>query len=122
MVGGRVLPSVVDQGEVFDAGRELPVAAGQFVQQPGELGDVGTVAGVGVRQQRDRAVAGDDQTQPDQPQVHPFLFRFAALGDRGLVVAGVDVGGEVRHVQDQPGQVQGVLGDEPPAELGLDGA
>jgi len=36
-----------------------------------------------VRQQRDRAVAGDDQAEPDQPQVSPLLFRLSAPG-RGL--------------------------------------
>ena len=64
-----------------------------------ELGDVGLVAGVGVREQRDPAVAGDHQPQSDQPQVGAFLFGLAALRDRRLVVAGVDEGGEVGHVQ-----------------------
>jgi hypothetical protein len=30
-------------------------------------------------------VAGDDQRQPDQSQIHALLFRFAALGDRGAI-------------------------------------
>ncbi len=82
------------------------MAGPQEVDHGGELGDVGAVAGVGVGDQRDTAVAGDDQAEPDQTQIGAFLFGLAALGDRRLGVAGVDVGGEVGHVQRQRGQVE----------------
>jgi hypothetical protein len=52
----------------------LPVAGKEFAQEMGELGDVGAVAGVGVAEQRDRAVAGDDQAKSDQPQSTRFCF------------------------------------------------
>lgn len=42
-------------------------------------------------QQRDAAVAGDDQPQSDQAQVGSFLLRFAPLRDRRLAVAGVSM-------------------------------
>ncbi|MGH3305879.1 MAG: Ig domain-containing protein, partial [Streptosporangiaceae bacterium] len=38
--------------------------------------------GVGVPGQRDPAVPGDHQPQPDQPQVRAFLLGLAPLGDR----------------------------------------
>jgi hypothetical protein len=83
VVGGRILPCVVDQGQIGHVGGRLPKPGGQLVDQLGELGDVGPVTRVGVRQQGDAAVAGDHQRQPDQPQVHPLLFGLAALRDRG---------------------------------------
>ncbi|MCJ7754656.1 MAG: hypothetical protein MUP13_08830 [Thermoanaerobaculales bacterium] len=120
MVVAGVLPGVVDHGQRLHRRAEVPVAGDEFVDDSGELGDVGTVAGIGVRQYRHSAVAGHDQRQADQPQVHTLLFRFTALGDRGAVVGGVDVGGEVGHVQHQPRQVQPELGDHPPSQFGFD--
>jgi hypothetical protein len=120
LVGGRVLPGVVDQGQIAGPAGQMSEPGGQLFEHQRELGDVGPVTGVGVRQQRDAAIAGDDQAQTDQPQVRAFLLGFPALGDGCLVVAGVDVGGEVRHVQDQPGQVQAVVRDDPGTQLGLD--
>ena len=55
--------------------------------------------------QRDPAVPGDDQAQPDQPQVRAFLLGLAPLRDRRLAVAGVNVRGEVSHVQRHRGHV-----------------
>jgi len=59
-----------------------------------------------VRDQRDPTVAGDHQAEPDQAQVGSFLLGLAARGDGRVVVGGVDVGGEVGHVQGQRGDVQ----------------
>src|ERR1035437_6998547 len=80
------------------------VAGGELVQNGGELGDVGTFAGVDVAGNGDGAVTGHHQGQADQSQVAVFLFGLSALGDRGPVVGGVDERREVRHVQCQPGQ------------------
>ena len=77
----------------------------QRPDQGGELGDVGLVAGVGAPGQRDPAVAGDDQAQADQAQVGALLLGLPALGDRGALVAGIDEGGEVGHVQGHGGAV-----------------
>jgi hypothetical protein len=82
-----------------------------FGDDVGELGDVVLVARVGMRADRDPAVGGHDQAEPDESQVGPFLFGVAPLGDVGPVVDRIDVGGEVGHVQHQPGQVQPELGD-----------
>ena len=73
-----------------------------------------------MRQQRDPALAGHHQRQPDQAQIGAFLFGLAALRDRRLLVRGVDVGGEVGHIQHQSGQVQPELAHHAPAQLGLD--
>ena len=73
-----------------------------------------------MRDDRDPAVAGDDQRQADQAQVDAFLLGFAALGDRGPLVGGVDVRGEVGHVEGDAGQVQAVPVDHAAVDLGLD--
>ena len=101
-----VLAGVEDQGEppsrLADlVGAEFREAGGQLVDHLGELGDIGLVAGIGVGDQRDAAVDGNDQAKADQAQIGPFLLGVAPLGDRGAVVGGVDVGGEVRHVEHQ---------------------
>ena len=61
-----VLPGVEDDGQRPGCGAQRAVAAGQFIDHGGELGDVGLVAGVGVGEQGDAAVAGDDQAEADQ--------------------------------------------------------
>ena len=48
VVVSRVLPGVVDQGDRGGVGVRGLVAGEQFGDQGGELGDVGSVAGVGV--------------------------------------------------------------------------
>ena len=122
VVVAAVLPGVIDHGQRLDPAHQVAVAGHQLVDDRDELGDVGPVAGIGVADHRHPAVAGDHQRQPDQPQVGAFLFGLAALRDRRALVAGVDEGGEVGHVQHQPGQVQPELGDHPPSQPGLDRA
>ncbi len=111
-VGGRVLPGVEHHREP-GGGSHGGVAVGERVDDGGELGHVGPVARIRVGDDRDAAVAGDDQTQPDQAQIGALLLRVPALRDRRRVVAGVDEGREVRHVQRQAGQIQAELGHHP---------
>jgi hypothetical protein len=53
----------------------------------------------------DAAISGDDEAEPDDAQVGPLLLGVPAPRDRGSVVRRIDPGGEVRHVQHQPGHV-----------------
>ena len=96
------------------------VAAGQFFDHRGELGDVDLVARVGVRQQRDPAVAGGDQPESDDAQVVAFLLGLAPRRDRRPVVARVDERREVGHVQDQRLDLQAEHLDHPPGQRRLD--
>ncbi len=113
-VGGGVLSGVEDHGyrpRHRRHGGVCRVAGTQFSEHRGELGHVGFVAGIGVRQQRDPAVAGDDQAQTDQTQIGALLLGFAPLGQGCLGVARVDEGSEVRHVQGHRRDVQAEGGD-----------
>ncbi len=101
LVGCGVLAGVIDQRQVVAVGGQGSPPLHELGDDPGELGDVGPVAGIGVRTQGDAAVGGDHQTETDKTQVGPFLFGMAPLGDRGPVVGRVDVGREVGHVQHQ---------------------
>ena len=115
-----VLPGVVDQGEaralaVRARDPECPEAGDELAHHRPELGDVGAVARVGVADEGDAAVSGDDEAEPADAQVASFLLGMAALGDRGTLVARVDPGGEVRHVEHEPREVdrEGLRGPSP---------
>jgi len=95
------------------------VPGGQDVNH-GELRDVGLVAGIGVPGQRDPAVAGDHQAQAHQAQVGALLLGLPALGDRGALVAGIDEGGEVGHVQGDGGAVHAGRIDDSQCDLAGD--
>ena len=86
VIGSRVLPGVVDQGERVEVAGQVPVPGNQLLHDSGELGDVWAVAGIGVGNQRDPAVASDDQTQTNQPQIGAFLFGLTPLRDWGLTL------------------------------------
>jgi hypothetical protein len=92
------------------------VLAAKLADHRGKLGDVRAVTGVGVPAERDPAVAGDHQSQADQPQVAPFLLRLAPLRDRGLLVRRGDEGSEVGHVQRHRGHVDPGELDQPQRE------
>ena len=126
-VGVGVLPGVEDHRHFRSRlsaaacrGGQGGMPGGQGLDHVRELGDVGPVAGVGVAQQRDAAVAGDHQAQPDQPQVRALLLGLAALRDRCLLIPGVDEGGEVGHVQGHRAGVQPEPGARRQRELLLD--
>lgn len=55
-------------------GGQSCVSCGEQVDHRRELGDVGAVAGVGVRHQRCPGVASDDHPQTDQPPVRALLL------------------------------------------------
>ena len=57
--------------------------------------------------ERDAAVCRDDKAEADEAKVGSLLLGVAALGDRGAVVRGVDIGGEVRHVEHESREVDG---------------
>ena len=115
-VGSGVLPGVEHHrhlgGLLPAGGADRGMPGGQDADHGGELGDVGLVAGVGVPGQRNAAVPGDDQAQADQAQVGALLLGLPALGDRGALVAGIDEGGEVGHVQGDRGAVHAGRADD----------
>jgi hypothetical protein len=103
---GGVAAGVIDHREGVGGPRQPPEAGDQLVDHRRELGHIGPVALVGVVQDGHAAVGGDHQPHPDQAQIQPLLFGMAPLGDGVALVGRVHEGGEVGHVQHQPGQVQ----------------
>ena len=120
-----VLPGVVDEGEALALAvrardPKCPEAGDELAHHRPELGDVGLVARVGVADEGDAAVGGDDEAEPADAQVGPLLLGVAALGDRGTLVARVDPGGEVRHVEHEPREVDREGLDHPRDDATLD--
>jgi hypothetical protein len=105
----RVLAGVIDEGEPTGVAGAHGEADDELLDELRELGHVGLVAGIGVAEERDAAVGGHDEAEAeaDDAQVRPLLLGVTALGDRGVLVARVDVGGEVGHVEHQARQVDG---------------
>ena len=83
LVGGGVLAGVIDQGQLVPLGGDGVITSGQFAHHLGELGDVGPVAGIGVRDDRDPAVPRDDETEADQAEIGALLLCVTARRDRG---------------------------------------
>ena len=123
----RVLAGVVDERElvltatVLALAEQVLEAGEELLDQHRELGDVGAVTGIGVRDERDASVGRHDQAEPDDAEVSALLLRTAALGDRGTVVGRGDLGRKVRHVEHEARQVDGEdldhAGDHPPLDL-----
>ena len=80
-------------------------AGDQLVHEGGELGDVGLVSGIGVGDERDPAVHRHDEPEATDAQVIALLLRMSPLRDRGTLIARVDPGGKVRHVEHETRQV-----------------
>jgi hypothetical protein len=80
-----VLAGVVDHGQFPARGGEGPEAPGQLGHHRGKPGDIGPVARIGVRHQRDAAVDRHHQAQAHQAQIGALLLGVASLGDRGNV-------------------------------------
>ncbi len=71
--------------------------------------------------ERHATVARYDEPETDKTKIGSFLLRVTTLRDGRLVVARVDVGREVRHVKNEPGEIEvegpDHLGDDPPLDL-----
>jgi hypothetical protein len=106
LVRRGVLPGVIDQGELVLRSAEGPETARELVHHERELGDVGTVTGIGMAHEGDPAVDRDHEPEADEAKVAALLFGMAPLGDRRLVVGRVDIGGEVGHVEHEARTVE----------------
>jgi hypothetical protein len=114
------LASVVDECELSGALGQGPEASDELFDEHCELGDVGAVAAIGVADERDAADCRDDKAEADGARVGSLLLGVVALGDRGGVVRGVDMGGGVRHVEHEPREVDGEHFDQVSDDATLD--
>ena len=105
LIGLALIALIVDQRDPLDALREEAVAGQQGFGHRGEGGGVVGVAGVNVVKQGDMEIAGDQQRQPHDPQVHALLFALAPLGERGRGIEGVDEGIEVGRMVEEAGRI-----------------
>jgi len=102
----RVIPLVKNQRDVLDPLAEGPASLGQFFSYAGEGRGIMLVAPIGVVQQGDVAVGGDQERQTQEAQVVPSLFAMPPLGECGPVVEGVDEGEKVGGIKDQTTQIE----------------
>ena len=58
-----VLAGVEDEGELARTFGDRAEAGDEFIDHLGELGDIGAVAGIGMGDERDAAVSGDDEAR-----------------------------------------------------------
>jgi len=78
------------------------------------------VARIGVVQQGDVAVGGDQERQTQEAQVVPSLFAMTPLGECGPVVEGVDEGEKVGGIKDQTTQIEAKARDRGGSDLSFD--
>src|SRR5665213_4312662 len=70
--------------------------------------------------ERDPPITGDDETESDETKVVAFLLCMTTLCDRCAIVRGVDVGREVRHVEDESRALEVEQFDDAGSDGGLD--
>jgi hypothetical protein len=69
------------------------------------------IAGVGVMQQWDLAICGDQQSQSQKPKMFMPLFSMATLRQLGPQVEAVEESKKVGGIKDQAPQIQAEAGD-----------
>ena len=114
----RVVALVEDQGDVFGTAVDLAVACDERVGQAGESGGIGLVSRVGMMQQRQVEVGGDEESEADDPQ--RLFLAVAALGQRAALVEGVDEGEEVGGVEQDAPEVDVEVAHQAGDDVALD--
>ncbi len=121
----EVLPGVValveDQRDALGGAGDLAAAPGEVGGEALEQGRVGAVAGIGAMQQRQAEVGRDEQRDAYDAQRLAALLAVAALGQRGALVEGVNVGEEVGGVEQHLAQVDAELAGHGGDEVAFDG-
>ena len=117
----RVVALVEDQRDVLGAVGEFAATAGEVRGEAAEGGGIGLVAGVGAVQQGQAGLGGDEQGDADDAQGLATLLGMAALGQRGALVEGVDVGEEVGGVEQDAAGVEAELALHGGDEVAFDG-
>src|SRR3990172_83617 len=101
-----VVSLVEDQRDVAGLVGQSPAAFGQLVHDAAEGHGVVLIARIGVVKERHLAVGGDQQRQPDDPQVVASLFTVAPLRELGTSVEAIDEAEEVGGVEQKAAKIQ----------------
>lgn len=80
------------------------------------------IACIGVVQQRDVAVGGDQQRQAQEAQVVPSILAVASLGKCSTVVKAVDEGKKIGGIKEQASQIKAKARDGGGGDLLLNGS
>jgi hypothetical protein len=118
---GRVVALVEDQGDLTNLLRERAAAFEQLLGHTVKGHGIGLIAGVGVMKQRDFAIGGDQNGQPQEAKVVVPLFAMAALRQLGTQVETVQEGKEVGGVKQQTAQIQAETGNGGVGQILFDG-
>jgi len=118
----RVVSLVKDQGKVTDPLAQDAAPLGQFFGDTAKGGGIMLVACIGVMQQRDVAVGGDQQRQAQEAQVIPSILAVASLGKCRTVVKAVDEGKEIGGIKEQASQIEAKARDGGGGDLLLNGS
>jgi len=115
-----IVPLIKDQSDVTDTLTKGAAPLGQFFGHAAEGDRIMLVAGIGVMEQRNITVAGDQQSQTDNTQVVPSFLAVASLRELWSVVETVDKGEKVCGVKKQAPQVETKARDRSGRDFPLD--
>jgi len=117
-----VITFIVNQGDALDGLGEETITGDQGFRDGGKLGGVVPVSRIDLMKQRNVKVPGDQQGQPDNPQVRALLLALAPLGEGRSRVEGVDGGEKIGCVVEKTGQIDLEAIDQRPGQVLFDGA
>jgi len=117
----RVVSLVEDQRDVTDALAQGAAPLGQFLGNTAEGCGIVLVTCIGVMQQRDVAVGGNQQGQAQEAQIVPSIFAVASLGKDSAVVKAVNEGKKIGGIKEQASQIEAKTRDGGGGDLLFDG-
>lgn len=116
----RIIALVKDQSDVLDPLAQGTAPLSQLLGHGGKGRGIMLVARIGVVQQWDVAIGGDQQGQTEEAQVVPSLFAVAPLRKPCPAVEGVDEGKKVGGIKKQASQIEVKVRDSRGGELLFD--
>jgi hypothetical protein len=101
-----VIPFVEDEGDVGHPLGERLTAGQELLGHALEGHRVVLIARVGVMEERDLTIGGDQEGEAQQPEIGPALLAVAPLRQRGARVEAIEEGEKVGGVEQQTPEIQ----------------